>query len=210
MPLKQIEQLNDHQFLGIWEVEESPEELLNMIDLSCEQDPVKITHEIKRKEWYATRILMRKVVESSGDTYIGITKDEYGKPWLNKSEAYISVTHCFPLVVVLYDQQNEVGVDIEMSRQQIDRIAHKFLSEEEASFSTTTEHHMVMWAAKESLYKLHGRKSLTFKEQLLIDSFPLQSEGVIHGRIIDNTIEEHKLYYRFIEENKYVLVHSIQ
>ena len=210
MPLLEIEQLNEHQFIGYWNVVESIEGLSVGFNFDIEEDNSLITHPTKQMEWLATRILMKCILDFTNLDYHGILKDEFGKPWLKDSEYYISVSHCFPMVVVILDTEHPVGIDLERSRKQIDKIAPRFLSSDEMAFSTSTDHHLIMWAVKETLYKLHGRKSLVFREQLFIESFPAEREGSIIGRIIDKTTEVHKMYYRFIFDNEYVLVHSIR
>lgn len=208
MPLLDIRDLGSNQFLATWQIEESTDELWTYLDRTIEDGYSEISHEVKQKEFVTTRLLCKELVKGINQDYHGVQKDEYGKPWLKASDYFISVTHCYPLVSVILDLKKPVGIDLERSRQQISRIAPKFMSEEEYGHSSDPEYQLIMWAAKEALYKLHGRKSLEFRSQLLIDPFEVELEGLIAGNIINGEIENHTLYYRFLNDRDYVLVYS--
>jgi phosphopantetheinyl transferase (holo-ACP synthase) len=66
----------------------------------------------------------------------------------------------------------EMGVDIETERDQLNRIAARFLHPAElAEWPTSAspkDYLQVSWGAKEALYKVYGRKKLIFKENLLL------------------------------------------
>ncbi len=209
MPLTDLRELGHGQYLGTWVIDESIEQLREEIELEFEEENGDIKHEVKLKEWYATRILCRKVVEYAGMEYEGVKKDEFGKPWLKHSTNFISVTHCFPYVCVILDTNREVGIDLERSRKQISRVAPKFMSELEYNHSKDPNYQLINWAAKEALYKLHGRKSLELSSQLIIEPFEPGEEGTLEGTILDGGEEKHQLYYRFFRDGEYVLVYSL-
>lgn len=197
MPLVKVEQVNTHKYWGIWHISESHEELLSQLDLTLELDDIhEISHPKKKQEWASSRLIAKVLLQQLNKSYFGIKKDEFGKPWLNNLEGFISISHKFPYVTVLIDLENEVGIDIEPVTEKIIRLGPKFLSEEEAKWANTARWITLLWAAKEALYKLHGRKQLIFKEQLLIEKgVGNEVFGEFIGRIIDNTISEYKLIY---------------
>ena len=73
-----------------------------------------------------------------------------------------------------------VGVDIEQHRPQIERIAKKFLHQEEAK--QVPEHDKIewltrLWTAKEALYKVMRQPGLSFAEQILVAPFSLDQQN---------------------------------
>jgi len=210
MPLQNIESLSGDRMIGYWKLSEPYDLLLEQVNLALEDGSFgKITHETKLREWASTRILSEAMLSKWGVQYEGITKDDWGKPHLNQTDIWMSVTHSFPYVVVMMDKFQPVGIDIEAPSPKISRIAHKFLHEKEAYAKTDKISQTIIWAAKEALYKYHGRKRLSFREQIIIDKFKNSEHGAISGRIIENGIkEEHQLVYKYVYEKDYLLVYT--
>ncbi len=160
--------------LLIWEISESLEELqvglITTLDECSEYET--ISHPQKRIEWLAGRRAMQTIVEASGRTYTGMRKDQYGKPFLNNGVAEISLTHTARFVVVALHPRLSIGVDLERIAPKLARVAPKFLSlPEMAHASDDLKRLCTYWCAKEALYKLHGTRNLSFKEEILISSF---------------------------------------
>ncbi|MGI9541761.1 MAG: 4'-phosphopantetheinyl transferase family protein, partial [Cyclobacteriaceae bacterium] len=93
--------------------------------------------------------------------------------------------HSFPYAVAIIDHQKPVGIDIEKPRLQLQRIAPKFLnhSEEIAAAQDLTKL-CWYWAAKETLYKIYGRKKLIFKKDLAIEPFDPHTDKNVKGEVI--------------------------
>jgi phosphopantetheinyl transferase len=67
-----------------------------------------------------------------------------------------------------------VGIDIERIRDRIDRVAGRFLSDQEAGW--VREYHRleklhICWGAKESLYKLNGKANVDIKTDIELEQF---------------------------------------
>ena len=122
----------------------------------------------------------------------------------------ISVTHSFPYVAVIFHYSEAVGIDLEKPRNKILKISKKFLNGVEQAFSRQdVEKTTILWSVKESLYKLHGRKFVVFKENLEAKPFQLENEGLIQGLIkIDSNIEEINLQYICYED--FVITYTIR
>jgi 4'-phosphopantetheinyl transferase EntD len=111
--------------------------------------------------------------------------DEFGKPHL-KDGKYISITHSFIYSAVIISDTNVVGIDIEKQRDKIVKIAQKFTFIEE--YKTIANHDAlvrkltIVWGAKESLYKIYGKKKLLFKDHIYIEDF-LFANGKTTGTI---------------------------
>ena len=135
--------------------------------------------------------LNKRALEKSGSLYalqqitqnqhslIGYT--EAGKPFLANSHAHISISHSHARLTLMLNHQQNCGIDIELIRDKVLQIKHKFLNPNEATVAgNNTEHLIRYWAAKETLYKLHGLKGLDFIENLKVEDF---EDNKIIGKI---------------------------
>lgn len=137
---------------------------------------------------------------------------ETGKPYLEGREEKISISHSHDKIAIITDQQKETGIDIELIRDKVLLIAHKFLSEREREnlAANDVEKHLVYWAAKETLYKIYGRKKVDFIKNLYVSPFNYNADvgGIVNGRI---SLEEYNktfmLHYEKLDN--YILVYLI-
>ncbi|MDH5396569.1 MAG: 4'-phosphopantetheinyl transferase superfamily protein [Cyclobacteriaceae bacterium] len=202
--------MTETRALGIWDITESLSALEQQLDIKMEDNShLPLTHEKKRAEWFSTRIMAREMMGYMGWSYHGIFKDQFGKPHFKHTSVQVSVTHSFPFVSVLIDKTKPVGIDMEYPNVKLLKIARRFLSEDELTFIDPNDTKMlaIAWGAKEALYKLHGRRKLSFREQLLLDPYTAENnEGQFSGKIIDENIENYDLKYKIFEKNDYILV----
>ena len=184
MALYSIREINSDISLGIWEIEETEDTLNSYIELS-EQEKQNFNafkSKARRIQWLATRVLLKTMTNS-------IYKIDYsstGKPFLKNSPIKISLSHSDKYVAILLNKKEETGIDIERIGDKIERIKHKFLNSKELSNiqeQASLQKLHIYWAAKESLYKLYGKKELIFKENLLIDSFEYAEKGNLKASI---------------------------
>ncbi len=131
-----------------------------------------IRHPAQRTEWLACRVAIRQLVEQLSGVYKGLYKDEYGKPHLRGLPWSISLSHTTGWAAAVLHQSRPVGIDIEPIREQFQRVVPRTLSASEIAHAAgLPERLAVYWCAKESLYKLYGKRQLTFREHLHIDPF---------------------------------------
>ncbi len=152
-------------------------------------DLAQIRHPAQRTEWLACRVAVRQLVGQLGGVYTGLYKDEYGKPHLRDLPWSISLSHTTGWAAAVVHQSRPVGIDIEPIRDQFQRVVPRTLSVDEIAHAAGLPARLaVYWCAKESLYKLYGKRHLTFREHLLIDPF---SDGATqltgHVRLPDHT-----------------------
>lgn len=132
----------------------------------------------KRKdEFLATRILKQELF---GNTDILYT--EIGAPYL-KEIGHISISHCNNCVGIAANHDFKIGLDLESFRPNIMDLKHKFLSPTEIeSFDTFSKDEVTrIWSAKESLYKLAGRKKIHFKKDLILQKDKDLLQGSINN-----------------------------
>lgn len=186
--------------LLIWEISEPVEELLEELTITAEEweEYEGISHPQKRLEWLTGRRAMQTLVEASGRPYVGMRKDNYGKPFLVNGVAEVSLTHTARFVVVALHPTFTVGVDLERVAPKLARVAPKFLSVSETTHAANQlERLCTYWCAKEALYKLHGTRNLSFKEEILILPFTDDTDyflGEIYPIHTPLPCQKHRLY----------------
>ena len=187
MPLVKLHEINHQAAWAIWEVDEDITQLRKAI--RPEQDKFdelsKIHHPQKQLEWLAARQAAQTLLQHFNEPFNGIHKDKHGKPYCVESHFHLSLAHSFPYAVAIIDHQKPVGIDIEKPRQQLQRIAPKYLNDsEEIAADQDLTKLCWYWAAKETLYKIYGRKRLVFKRNLAIAPFDPGSDKTVQGKVI--------------------------
>ncbi|MFK7806846.1 MAG: 4'-phosphopantetheinyl transferase superfamily protein [Saprospiraceae bacterium] len=212
MPLHTHKHLNDQAELGLWKIEEDEIFFLEQLQLNKEEEQyIAGIKGHRRLEWLASRFLLHKM---SGRAKRGpCIKDEHGKPFLVDSLFDISISHSREFASVIAAPQC-VGIDIQKIVSKIERIAHKYMRDEETESlkpETRLEHLHVYWGAKEALYKAYGRRQLDFREHIFIDPFDYD---VTNGRCTGYTkkgedYQAFDLRYELVEKD-YMLVYGME
>jgi 4'-phosphopantetheinyl transferase len=203
MPLHKIEWTGRESGWALWHISESEDQLTQL----ASPDPGlgDITSQIKRLEYAAARALVRTIVENAKLPYLGMRKNESGKPFLIDHPHHISLSHSFPYVAVQIDRLVPVGIDIEQPKKKILTIAHRVFNREEMTDAgNDLVKNCIYWCAKEALYKIHGTKGLSFIQHLSVDSFKLALHGELTGKISFDKSNVVRL--RYFVENDFVLV----
>ncbi len=198
--------INEESSWVLWEIEEELGTYFLDLDLNQEDrdyfDSVSNHH--KKLEWLATRVALGHLLRERGLGYEGIYKDTHGKPYLKSQNGHISVSHSYPWVAVIYHERLSVGIDLEKPRDKIIHVAQKFLNDNEMDY-TRNDVRMttLLWSAKETLYKVHGRKFVVFKENLEIEPFEAAQDNFNALIKLNGLVERFRLNY---EENENFLV----
>jgi 4'-phosphopantetheinyl transferase len=156
----------------IWKIEESIDDLKNGISLT-EKSTMRfdsMKSELHQKGFLSIRHLLKEVGLTDADLHY----DEFGKPHLDAGR-YISISHSFSFTAIIFSYESSVGIDIEKQREKILKIAHKFTPIEEyktiANVDALISKLTIVWGAKESLYKIYGKKKLLFLHHIYVDDF---------------------------------------
>ncbi len=176
-------EINSQVRFAIWRVEESADDLLSRLQLNDRERSVlaALNKGNRTLHWLSTRVLLRLMLDTPG--YIDCPSDQNGKPYLTNFPQKISLTHSFDYVAVMMSDCGEVGIDLELIGPKILRIAHKFMKPEELSVTEKMPederiHYLyACWCAKEAVYKLQGKKGVSFREHMTIPPFNLQEQG---------------------------------
>jgi len=172
MPITHQVSLNKDLSYCIWKIEETEAELLSLLNLNSVEladfERTKVPE--KRLEWLCARNALKQLVQPYGQFFL--FKDNFGKPHLDSGDWQVSMSHAKGYGAAAIQKGKPLGIDIEIERQQIERIAKKFLHEEEKTWLNHSVTDLTkIWGAKEALYKLHGRTQLIFAEELLVHPF---------------------------------------
>jgi 4'-phosphopantetheinyl transferase len=198
MPIiKEFEILDDCQ-VAVWEITENLDWFQNHVFVTDNElaDFQTIAHPAKKLEWLAGRATVQHLVRPLA--YDGLIKDQYGKPHLRCHEAQISITHTSKYVAAAFHLDKPIGIDIERLNEKIRRIAHKFLNPDElAEADDDLEKLAAYWCAKEALYKLHGTKQLSFKQNIAVAAPAEFFKGQIYYA---NRTDSHQLHRFWIDD----------
>ena len=135
--------------------------------------------------------------------------DEFGKPHL-KDGKLISITHSFTFSGIIISDDTPVGIDIEKQRDKILKIAHKFTPIEEyksiANHDALVSKLTIVWGAKESLYKIYGKKKLLFLNNIYIEDFSFETNETTGKILYEGVTDEYKIH--FLETEGFTCVYA--
>jgi 4'-phosphopantetheinyl transferase len=136
--------------------------------------------------------------------------DDKGKPHLANNSRHLSISHSHDRLVIIINEKEETGIDIELLRDKVLKIKHKFLSSPElVDANDDVEKLLIYWAAKETLYKIYGLKEVDFIKHLAVEPFIKQTQGKINGFInLSNFNASFELSYQLIDN--YALVYALK
>lgn len=196
MPL--YKEINHGDFkLALWRIEEE----ISFFEPKFSAHP-EIKNENKKLQWFATRHLANEILGEKTE----VEKDEAGKPFLKNSSHHISISHTPVFAAAMLSKRAPVGIDLEMVNPKVERIAHKFLRDDELDAIAPDEKIkklILYWSAKEALYKLYGKGGIEFTSQLLIEPFELKLIGELKAEIagIETQMRNLTIEYEFFEDH---------
>lgn len=181
MPLYKTVALPYESLLLVWKITETYQELYDSVELT-EESEFRLQG-MKSQMHQKGFLAVRKLLQVAGYTDFDMFYENSGKPNL-MDDHYISVTHSFVFVAIVISA-NRCGIDIELQREKIKNIQHKFLSEKD--FNWVKPQHEIrnlttLWAVKESIYKLIGLSGLSFKNHIYINSFS-EEQGKVTAQV---------------------------
>lgn len=189
MPLFQTIPIDTQGRVRLWEVTETEDFLSAGMVLTphCQQRLEGMKSELHRRAFLSVRHLMALEGYVDADLYY----DAQGKPHL-KDGSFISISHSFSMTALVVHKNIPVGIDVEMQRDKILRIAHKFTSLQALHLEQVglLTH---IWACKESIYKIAASPGLSFLKH--IEVWP--SADAFYGRIPAQYVTEQDSFVYF-------------
>jgi phosphopantetheinyl transferase len=207
MPIYKRITVDEHTIALIWKIEESLKFLENGVELTnyCRDRYDGMKSEIHKKGFMSIRHLLK----AFGYTDFDLSYDEKGKPHL-KDDKHISITHSFEFTAVIVSDK-KVGIDIEKQRDKIKLIAPKFTPIEEYKALGDGEDLIrkltIVWGAKESLYKLYGKRGLLFLHDIFVEDFNISEQKTTARVTHDQIVTYYTL--NFLEFENFTCVYAI-
>jgi 4'-phosphopantetheinyl transferase len=211
MPLIIRSKLSEGTSLGVWHITEPEDALLSRVHLSGEDDLRlgEIRNGTRRKQWLACRAIVQEFADGR---VMQIRYTSAGQPYLPGSHACISLSHAGHFAATIYSTDRKAGIDIELLRERIFRVADRFMSEEE--LKRTAEPDLlaklyIHWSAKEAIYKLYGG-GLDIRNDIVLGPFDYLCNGfgtVSSSVISGNQTREHPL--RYLATDGWIMVYTL-
>lgn len=183
----------------VWKVTESYTELLEQVILN-ETNLMRLGG-MKSEMHQRAFLSVRKLLQETGHTDLDLYYDEFGKPHLH-GEKHISITHSHNFSAIIVSDET-VGIDIELQRDKIIRIADKFCNSEFQFLDRDSIEYIrkltVIWGAKEAIFKIRNEKGISFKDHINVQSFELnakQNDAKLH---FNNLIIDFNIHFEEIE-----------
>ena len=208
MPLYKTIRVNDFTKVFVWKIEESLEDLTVGIELTkLSKKRLETMKSVLHQQGFMS---IRQLLKQAGYEDADVYYDAFGKPHL-KDNNYLSITHSFTFTAIIISEKKPVGIDVEKQRDKIVKIAHKFTPIEE--YNTIANHDelvsklTIVWGAKESLYKIYGKKKLRFLHHIYIEEFSFidtKTTGVIK---YEGHVSSHNIH--FLEFEGFTCVYAL-
>jgi phosphopantetheinyl transferase len=194
---------------GIWELTESWQEMMTMLELSAadQEKVLSFKLESRRQEWLGARLLVKY--------FTGITPQigyhANGMPFLTNIQSNISISHTRNYAAVALHPTQKVAIDIEYPSDRVLRISNRFIHPDEEKILTPENKTLqltAIWCAKETLFKWGGQTDVIFKEHLRTHPFTLADDEIIDATICQYNNLQH-LQLHLLLKPHYICVYTI-
>lgn len=201
MPIISIEEFDKKVSVGLWKMTEAEEDLYNQYPFLNEYGDLlsaRYRSEARRKEFLCVHILLALM---TGDEHLRVGHLPSGKPQLDNG-MQISISHTKGYAAVILSENHNVAIDIEHRSDRVQRIAHRFIREDENA--TTILAQLLHWSAKETLYKYFSETPLEYFDMRL-QPFEVKTAGNVVG---ENLKSGASLPIRYCVTEDYVLTYA--
>jgi phosphopantetheinyl transferase len=178
---------------GIWRISETDEALIALSGISgADADKCRSWKSpARRRQWLASRALLVHLTDGKAGT---IVYNAHGKPFTEGSKFYISISHTNSYAAVAVSEDSPVGVDIEQIHPRVRRVAERFLNQEEQTCLGEGPSLIALyyyWSAKEAAYKISGRPSIDFRNNIIVHpiDYLCNINGIGSVTVIQNASE---------------------
>ena len=211
MPLYKTIHHNSNTQILIWNITESFEQLNQEVQLN-EKSQLRLNG-MKSEMHQCAFLSVRKLLALAGYSDFDLEYDEFGKPHLIDKK-HISITHSHHFSAIIISNE-PVGIDIEMQRDIILKIAHKFVNDEELERLQKTDLNdyikklTVKWGAKEAIFKIKNEKGISFKDHIQVIPFELDEQQTIANLDFNGTNQKFNIHFSELDTN-FTLVYAFE
>lgn len=167
--------ISETSLLGIWQIDESKDELLSLLDDKDSLDAIlSLKSEIRVLEMLAGRVLLKELLGEEKR----ICYTPSGKPYLEDASFHISISHTKKYVGVVVDAINPLGLDLEQIGDKIKRVRSRVVSDREYIDPDNEVVHLLLhWSAKEAMFKHMDEEGVNFLNHLFVEPFNPERTG---------------------------------
>lgn len=164
--------------VAVWHIIEDEETLLaQLAEAQCAEAFAVVQKGLpafhnpgRRREWLAVRLLVATCL--GGDKTVSYDPD--GRPFLTDRSCEISISHTKDYAALAWHLFRPVGVDVERKSDRVMRVVRKYVNAGEQTALESSRYcspdgELLLWTAKEALYKAVGIRSLDCLEELSVD-----------------------------------------
>jgi phosphopantetheinyl transferase len=208
MPLLKTINCNPTTEILLWKINESLAELSAEVTLNPKNQ--QRFNGMKSELHQRAFLSVRKLLQLKGYTDFDLEYDQFGKPHL-KDGKHISISHSHEYATIIISDEI-TGIDIELQRDKIIRIADKFVEPEWEFLDKENQEHIrkltVIWGVKESIFKIRNEAGISFKDHIHVHPFEIKDQSGIADLHFQNSVIQFK--YHFIEIDNFTLVYVFQ
>ncbi|MBL0014471.1 MAG: 4'-phosphopantetheinyl transferase superfamily protein [Flavobacterium sp.] len=193
----------------VWKISETLDQLLTEVKLN-ESSNARLGG-MKSVAHQKGFLSVRKLLQERGYTDFDLYYDQFGKPHLYDGR-HISISHSHDFSAIILSDKN-CGIDLEMQREKIMTIAHKFADEEskflhEQNQDDYIRQLTIIWGAKEAVFKIRNEVGISFKDHIHLNRFTL--EGKVASAILKFASLEVNYNIFFEEVENFTLVYAFE
>ena len=208
MPLLKTINCNPTTEILLWKITESLAELSAEVTLNPKNQ--QRFNGMKSELHQRAFLSVRKLLQLKGYTDFDLEYDQFGKPHL-KDGKHISISHSHEHATIIISDEI-TGIDIELQRDKIIRIADKFVEPEWEFLDKENQEYIrkltVIWGVKESIFKIRNEAGISFKDHIHVHPFEIKDQSGIADLHFQNSVIQFK--YHFIEIDNFTLVYAFQ
>ncbi len=120
----------------------------------------------RQDERLTARFCAKKMLETD---YKGIKYLTSGKPYLDGSKINLSISHSRELCGVVFSEEKEVGIDVQLKSEKIRRVAPRVFNTNELRWANDDLDKLTqLWCAKETVFKASQITGVNFIDDLVI------------------------------------------
>ncbi|WP_366186406.1 4'-phosphopantetheinyl transferase superfamily protein [Flavobacterium ovatum] len=184
----------------VWKITETYDQLFSEVVLNMKNR--ERLNGMKSELHQRGFLSVRKLLQEAGYNDLELYYDEFGKPHL-KDDKCISITHSHEFSAIIISNR-PVGIDVELHREKIIRIADKFITAEseylnKADVENYIQKLTVIWGTKEAIFKIQNEKGISFKDHISVLPFELEEIKTTANLNFGNIQKQFHVYYEAIE-----------
>ena len=215
MPLYKTINFSPTTQILVWKITETFDDLFGQVVLN-EKSLLRLNN-MKSELHQRGFLSVRKLLQQAGYNDFDLHYDESGKPHLNPNSRHtepveVSITHSFHFSAIIISDQ-KAGIDIEMQREKIIRIADKFVDYEfhflkPEKIQEYIRKLTVIWGVKESIFKICNEKGISFKDHIQVNPFEIDKKTTTAILEMENIKQQFSIYFEEIEN--FTLVYAFE